>query len=519
MLVEKDISTSFSRYRMLLVSAGIGVMLALIATLYQHAGEPEAMSLQVILGFQVGILVFLLGLVAATHFWFRSGIRHLADTQKARRDALHIDALTGAMTRSRFFEETHLLLREGADARVGFIQLDMDNLKVINDSHGHKVGDAALRRLVSVLRQMLPEAHVGRLGGDEFAILLRATPEKAELVRIAEAILEKLREPIQLHGLSLELSATMGVAVAPQDGDCLETLLANADLALYAGKTSGRGRVVAFHSEMSSDEAYCRFIERELRGALLLNELDVHYQTIVDIQGQSVGYYEALLRWHHSYRGPISPAHFIPIAERSTLIDALGEWVLRRACRDQARLGARRINVNVSLVQLRRPQFAHRFLDILREENMPPDVIAVEITETIQLVQSAAEMRNLDMLVGAGIRVSIDDFGSGATSLDYLRKVRFDAIKIDRSYITNLGTDPVAMALVGALANIGRALNLNVVAEGVETEAQMRMVQAAGLTHMQGYLFGKPMPAERCGAGGLPQIKMVSDAQPRSVAA
>lgn len=497
MLAEQDISGSFLHYRRLLGAAGIGV-LAAIGAAGVFASTPEGSNTHALFGGLLLALLFgLLGIVGATYFWFRSSLRHLIKLQEARLAVVYTDALTGAMTRAHFLRQMKIALAETPKSSVGYIHLDMDNLKVINDSYGHKAGDAALRHLVMILRAVAPHGMVGRLGGDEFAVLVRDVASRKTLEDMAREMLERLNKPADIQGLCLQLSATIGLALAPEDGDCVETLLTNADLALYVGKENGRGKVVPFDKDMSADEGYRRFVQRELRGALNLNQLDVHYQPIVDVQGNDVGYYEALIRWEHPYRGFISPAHFIPIAERSTLIDRLGEWVLARVCRDLPELGAASVSVNVSLVQLRRPEFAARFLSILAEHRTPAGMIVIEITETVRLTSNAIEMRNLETLMTAGIRVSIDDFGSGATSLDYLRRLRFDAIKIDRSYITHIVNDPVGMALIAAICSIGRALDIRVVAEGVETEEQFRLLQAAGCTHLQGYLFGKPRALTR----------------------
>lgn len=514
MLAERDITSSFLHYRRLLGVAGLGVMAAIGSAIMRDLAPvgsgPHTHSGWVLLALLFGLL----GIVGATYFWFRSSLRHLTKTQQERLQEVHTDALTGAMARAPFLNRMKAAIAGNPKRQVGYIHLDMDNLKVINDNYGHKAGDIALARMVRVLRSAAPEALIGRLGGDEFAVLVLDIDSKEALEALARKMLAHLNEPVDIHGVYLQLSATMGCALAPLDGDCLENLLANADLALYVGKGSGRGKVVGFDKEMSADESYRRFIQRELRGALILNQLDVHYQPIVDIHGRDVGYYEALLRWQHPYRGFISPAHFIPIAERSTLIDSLGEWVLARVCQDLADLGAKSVSVNVSLVQLRRPEFSARFLATLAQFGTSTESIVVEVTETVRMTSDAVEMRNLDALMAAGIRISIDDFGSGATSLDYLRRLRFDAIKIDRSYITNIASDPVGMALVAAISNIGRALDIRVVAEGVETEEQFRLLQAAGCTHIQGYLFGKPGPVVRSPKAHLleaePQLKVAS---------
>lgn len=497
MLAEREIAASFLHYRRLLGVAALGLIAAMVAFAFRETW-PEGSRHWEVTGWLLGaLLLALLGMVGATYYWFRSSMRHLIQLSQARLRMVVTDSLTGALTRASFLDHMRRAFSGTTDKSIGYIHVDMDNLKIINDTYGHKAGDAALAHLVAVIRRAAPEGVVGRLGGDEFAVLFENLSSREVLAASAQAILDALSRPVDLKGIALQLSATLGVALAPEDGDCVETLLANADLALYVGKGAGRGRVVPFDREMSKDEQQARFMERELRGAILLDQLTVHYQPIVDIQGQKIGHYEALVRWQHPYRGMISPADFIPVAERSTLIDTLGDWVLRRVCRERASLEAVSISVNVSLMQLRRAGFAQRFLGILADTDTPLEAIVVEITETVRLSADAIEMRNLELLMDAGVRIAIDDFGSGATSLDYLRRLRFDAIKIDRSYIVNASLDPVSMALIAAVANIGRALDIKVVAEGVETEEQKRMLQAAGCTHLQGYLFGRPQALPR----------------------
>lgn len=492
MLGARDIRAEFTHFRRGLALAGLGVIITMLMTSARGLVSPHSLvgrHSDIVL---MLLFVLLIATVLVTVVLFRLSLAKLAELAEQRSLAANRDPLTGALNRAAFLERVRGALRSSEASGVGYIHVDMDNLKVVNDTYGHKAGDVALTRLVAAIRSVLPQALVGRLGGDEFGVLLAPCATRAALSEQAQAILDALARPVDIKGVMLELSATLGVALGPEDGDCVEVLLANADLALYAGKGTGRGRVVAYERDMSADERQRRFVERELRGAILMNQLTVHYQAIVDISGRAIGHYEALVRWEHPYRGVISPAVFIPVAEHSRLIDSLGEWVLLRVCRDRVALGARRISVNVSLVQLRRAGFAQRFLEILAQTGTPPGGITIEVTETVQLKAQAQEMRNLEALIAAGVHVAIDDFGSGATSLDYLRRLRFDAIKIDGSYIESAGYDPVSMALIAAVANIGRALNIPVVAEGVETEEQWRLLQAAGCTHLQGFLFGRP---------------------------
>ncbi|MHA6300237.1 putative bifunctional diguanylate cyclase/phosphodiesterase [Devosia sp. CAU 1758] len=422
--------------------------------------------------------------------------RRMAEAQMAMTEALasaNRDALTGSFTRSYFLDELNRFARRGSLSALGYLQIDMDNLKVLNDSAGHGAGDAALVALVREMRALMPNAIIGRLGGDEFGVLIPGHDNKGGLCRLGDRLLRQLSEPRNIAGRMTRLSATIGVALAPLDSDDPNELIAIADLALYKGKHAGRGCVVPFDPDMLGDERHRRFVERELRAAILMDELELHYQPVFDSATLKVRSHEALVRWRHQVRGTIAPAQFIGVAEQSSLIDRLGEWVLRRACADLPRLEGP-VAVNVSPVQLRRAEFAESFSDILIETGTSPASIIVEITENAPLVAGSVEMDNLAALRAMGIRVAIDDFGAGHASLHYLRDFAFDIIKIDRTYVADFAANPVNAMIVSAVCNIARSLNLEVVAEGIETEEQLQMLVDAGCTALQGYYLGRPQP-------------------------
>ena len=422
--------------------------------------------------------------------------RRIAEAQAAVTEALasaHRDALTGTFTRSYFLDELNRFATLGTLSAVGYLQIDMDNLKVLNDSAGHAAGDAALVALVREMRALMPGAIIGRLGGDEFGVLIPGHDNKPALCRLGDQLLRQLNVPHNIAGRMTRLSATIGVALAPLDSTDPNELIAIADLALYKGKQAGRGCVVPFDPDMLGDERHRRFVERELRAAILMDELELHYQPVFDSQTREVRSHEALVRWRHKVRGTIAPDAFIPVAEQSSLIDRLGEWVLRRACADLDHL-ATPVAINVSPVQLRRPDFAETISDILLETGTAPARIIVEITENAPLKAGSIEMENLSVLRAMGIRVAIDDFGAGHASLHYLRDFAFDIIKIDRTYVADFAANPVNAMIVSAVCDIARSLELEVVAEGIETEEQLQMLTAAGCTGLQGYLLGRPRP-------------------------
>lgn len=422
--------------------------------------------------------------------------RRLEELQAAMTHSLasaHRDALTGTFTRSYFLDVLKSYAPGGSLEPIGYLQIDMDNLKVLNDSAGHGAGDAALVALVRDMRALMPQAVIGRLGGDEFGVLIPGHDNKPALCRIGEHLLRRLNEPRSIGGRMTRLSATIGVALAPLDTNDPDELIAVADLALYKGKQAGRGCVVPFDPDMLGDERHRRFVERELRAALLMDELELHYQPVFESATGKVRSHEALVRWRHQVRGTMSPNQFIAVAEQSSLIDRLGEWVLRRACLDQKLLGTP-VAVNVSPVQLRRPDFVTDFAAILEEAGTPPAAIIAEVTENAPLRAGSTEMANLARLRALGIKVAIDDFGAGHASLHYLRDFTFDIIKIDRTYVADFATNPVNALIVSAVCDIAKTLSLDVIAEGIETEEQRQLLIEAGCTGLQGFHLGRPAP-------------------------
>ncbi len=422
----------------------------------------------------------------------KRALRDAEVEQQARLDSAHRDSLTGVFTRAHFIERMRQHLRPGQ--ALSYLQLDMDNLKVLNDSHGHVAGDAALVHLTRTLHDMLPQALIGRLGGDEFGIAVPGADNRAAMVRLGDLLIARLGEPVAIEGRNIRLSATIGVAMAPADGAEVDVLMAKADLALYKGKRLGRATTIAFEADFLADERHKRFVERELRAAILLNELELHYQPVFASDGKTVLSHEALVRWVHPVRGQMAPSAFIPIAEQSDLIDKLGDWVLRRAAADRVRLGGEGVAVNVSAVQLRRADFALRFAEILQRAGRTGREFTIEITESVPLHPGSVELQNIEKLRALGVLVAIDDFGAGFTSIEYLRRFPFDVLKIDRSYIMHLPGSRVDGLLVSAICKIARSLNVSVVAEGVETPEQLAYLRRAGCEQLQGFLLARPAP-------------------------
>ncbi|SFF14671.1 diguanylate cyclase/phosphodiesterase [Aureimonas phyllosphaerae] len=404
-----------------------------------------------------------------------------------------IDEITGLLTRRAFLEAAGeaLKARDGGTS-LAFFALDMDNLKVLNDSFGHRAGDFALSHIATTLKRLAPRVTAGRLGGDEFAFVLPCADE-AEALAFGERFGQTLNTPVMAGGRRLSLSASLGVVMVPERTVYLSEAMQFADVALYAAKSAGRNKTAVFDADMLAELKHRRLIERELRAAILLNELDVHYQPISGPDGKLVAV-EALLRWQSPSRGNISPARFIPIAESTALIDQLGEWVLRRALSDARELPDLRISVNVSANQLKRDDVVDMVARVLAETGHAPSRLTLELTESAAIQTTPDICRRLQALRDMGIRIALDDFGTGFSGFDYLRHLPVDCIKIDRSYIARLGGSETDNVFVSALASLANSMRLSVVAEGIETERQMLLARAAGCTLFQGYHLAKPMP-------------------------
>lgn len=410
-----------------------------------------------------------------------------------RLQLLQTDVLTGALSRRLFITQMKECVRHAkVDQPCGLLLIDIDHFKALNDAYGHNTGDFALTHLVEVAGKTFPDARIGRLGGDEFAVLLEGRSAE-DCLALAGDFISNLKTTAFSTRHSVHLSVSIGVASAPLHSSFYEEMTLLADLALYQSKRSGRGQATLFDPDMLQAQRYHRTIERDLRAAILLNELDLHYQPVVLPNGEIEGV-EALARWPHPTRGMIPPCEFIPVAEETDLIDMLGEWVLRRACTDFDKLPGRTIGVNVSAAQLKRDEFVHMVLRTLRETGVRPTELVLEITENLAIAASPALLGRIQTLRNEGIRLSLDDFGTGHCGFNYLRHLPVDIIKIDRSYVSRMNDDPVSRIFVSAVVETARALGLTVLAEGVETETELAMAKAAGCSLFQGYLISRPRP-------------------------
>ncbi|GLQ38586.1 hypothetical protein GCM10007908_22060 [Rhizobium albus] len=417
---------------------------------------------------------------------------HIADGERQR--MMESDVMTGALARRHFMECLDQAVRR-TDVPVTLMLIDIDHFKQLNDTLGHPAGDAALVHLSNCLRYQFKTGQVGRLGGDEFAVLFTGTSE-TEIARQTAALLRLVAKPFRHAGHDIALSVSIGTATSIDRAHDASGLFQNADLALYASKSAGRGRATTFEESMLHDRRRIRYLQRELRAAIYLDHLELHYQPVVDAQTQVKGF-EALVRWRHPVRGLIPPVEFIPVAESSTLIDLLGEWVFNRACQDFVRLGHLNVSINVSGEQLKRDNLVTMAEQVLQQTGCSPDRIVFEITETAATEASPDVLRRLNKLREMGIRLALDDFGTGHCGFNYLKTLPIDVIKIDRSYISNLGKDRLAQVLVSALTEVGRIQGVSVVAEGVETDEDFQLAKAAGCDRFQGYAIARPQPLEQ----------------------
>jgi len=377
------------------------------------------------------------------------------------------------------------------------LYIDIDEFKSVNDALGHPVGDELLKEIAERLRGCIGEADVAaRLGGDEFAIIQNCIAGRAETERLVDALYAAIREPIECAGHLISTDASIGIAMAPGDGAHLDHLLKNADLALYGAKGDGRRTYRFFEQNMGARARARRTLELDLRQAIGGDGFEVHYQPQVDLRDDRISGCEALLRWRHPQRGNISPAEFIPVAEDTGLINELGEFVLKTACAEAAKWPDHiRVAVNVSPVQFRSQTLVLNVATALADSGLSASRLELEITEAVLMRDDETALTTLHQLRALGIRIALDDFGTGYSSLSYLHRFPFDKIKIDRSFVKNIGDEGASSAIIQAVVNIANASNMTTTAEGVEQAWQREMLRELGCTEMQGYLFSRPVAA------------------------
>ena len=410
------------------------------------------------------------------------------------------DTLTGLPNRMMLTEALGEAMHyaEQWRTRCAFLMIDLDRFKAVNDTLGHLVGDQLLARVSSRLKEEMSENELcGRLGGGEFAIVIRDATDFEQVHRVAKRVIERLSVPYEIDHHTLYVGASVGSAIGPRDGSTVETLMRNADLALYRAKDDGGGAHCMYEPALHAHAEERRRLEFSLRRALDNNEFHVAYQPVVDAVTEELLSFEALLRWNSAEHGPVSPAKFIPLAEDTRLIVPIGEWILREACRTAAFWPAHvKVAVNVSGEQLLDPHFAATVVNALSSSGLPANRLEIEVTESIFVRDANQANAVLEQIRALGCGVALDDFGTGYSSLGYLRNLRFSTIKVDRSFVQGAAAhNPESLAIIRAVVAMADSLEMSTTAEGVETEAELAMIRRLGCKKIQGYYFGRPMPA------------------------
>lgn len=411
----------------------------------------------------------------------------------------HYDGLTGLANRSLFGTTLErAFLRCGEAQNLALLCLDLDHFKAVNDTYGHPIGDGLLVEAAQRIEKAIPHhAMAARLGGDEFAVLLENVDDRAEVLKIAEAIVRSMDDPISVDGQMLQIGTSIGIAFAPANGNDGKALLQAADLALYDAKSKGRKGASLFDPVMQAEAHERRRLELDLRAALARHEFEVQYQPLIGIESGEIEGYEALLRWNHPTKGLVPPSTFIPIAEDTGQIVSIGEWVLREATMEAACWPDHLfVSINLSPLQLRDKGLIGTIINALAHSGLPADRLEIEITETTLMNDSEENMALLHRMRALGTKIALDDFGTGYSSLNYLRSFPFDKIKIDRCFISDLVDEEDSGAIVAAVIDLARQLDIRTTAEGVEREDQLDRLRASGCNQVQGFLYSKALPAD-----------------------
>lgn len=411
------------------------------------------------------------------------------------------DTLTQLPNRLQVTEALGEALRYAVQwrTRCALMMVDLDRFKSVNDSLGHMTGDKLLAQVSARLQSLMGENQLcGRLGGDEFAIVIRDARTPGVVSALAKQVIDRLSEPYQVDHHTLYVGASVGSADGPRDGASVEEMMRNADLALYRAKDMGGGEHFQFEPELHATAEERRQLEVSLRKALGRDEMVLHYQPVVDAHTESVVSFEALIRWNSAEHGFVSPGKFIPLAEDTRLIVPIGQWVMRKACEEARNWPDHvKVNVNVSPEQLLEPGFHEEVVQALAASGLRPDRLEVEVTESIFLRDASVARNALEQVMALGCSVALDDFGTGYSSLGYLRKLRFSTIKVDRTFVQGAGQDSAeSLAIINAVVAMARSLKMTTTAEGVETAEEAELIRSLGCDKIQGFYFGRPMPAQ-----------------------
>lgn len=408
------------------------------------------------------------------------------------------DTLTGLPNRLQLTEALGKAQQDSDkwNGRCGFMMIDLDRFKAVNDTLGHPVGDRLLARVSERLRSIMTNNELcGRLGGDEFAIVIKDANDSQYMEALGDKIINTLSRPYEVDQHTLYIGASVGTAIGPRDGRTVEMLMRSADLALYRSKDQGGGAHNQYEPKLHVHAEERRVMEIALRKALEKDEFSLNYQPVVSADTGGVMGFEALLRWTNPDFGVVSPAKFIPLAEDARLIGPIGEWVMRTACKEAKKWPSTiKVAVNVSADQLTDPSFLDMVVSALQESELPAQRLEIEVTESIFMREGTGATQVLDQIIGLGINLSLDDFGTGYSSLGYLRKTRFSTIKVDRSFVQGAAKNvPESLAIIRAVVAMADSLGMATTAEGAETEEEVRMIRKLGCSKIQGYYFGRPM--------------------------
>ena len=406
------------------------------------------------------------------------------------------DILTGLLNRASFLERVDQLINDAEP--FALLNIDLDRFKSVNDQFGHVMGDEVLK-LIGQRLSIIADEHseIARIGGDEFVCLLTGDNLRSRALRISGNLIESIFAPISVGGITAHIGASIGVVLHPKDGDTIETLRQNSDLAMYRAKQEAKRQPCFFDDQMDAAERDRRTLETHLRAAVDTDEIDVAYQPIIEARSGDIIGFEALARWTQIDRGPVSPDLFIALAEDCGLIEQLGEQVLRKACRDACSWPASiKVAVNLSPRQFYSGHLVETILTVLEETGLPAERLQLEVTENLVIQNAHEAFAQLQQLRDIGIRISIDDFGIGYSSLSYFQRFTFDTVKIDKSFVSEIEGSQAAKAIVTAVVGLARQLSMAVVAEGVETAEQQKMLEDLGCTHLQGFLFSQPIARE-----------------------
>ena len=438
---------------------------------------------------------------------FRGFVGFGSDLTQTRRSEAEItrlalfDSLTGLANRQRMRHALDQLLAQGQRAYrpTAMMLLDLDRFKAVNDTLGHQTGDELLKQVAQRLLRVIGETGlVGRLGGDEFQVMLPGETNRDRLAELGERIIGALSQPYFIRESPITIGCSIGIAIAPDDAEDTETLVRNADLALYAAKADGRGVHRFYRPELLAGAQNRKRLEDDLREALQRNQLHLVYQPVVSTKDARITGYESLIRWTHPIHGPISPADFIPVAEDCGMIESIGEWVLRTACAEAAKWpGSVRVAVNVSPIQFGNVNFPNLVTNALVRAGLAPGRLELEITEGVFLDETVESEKQFRALKAIGVRLALDDFGTGYSSLGYLRSAPFDKIKIDQSFVKGSASPGNRnAAIIAAIVTLARTMGMETTAEGVEVQDEIDLVRELGCSHIQGYVYGRGVTAD-----------------------